>query len=601
MGKQRGRPGKRKKERKRRLEEAAPTHPVRDGDAGPRADDSRMVAVLSTFHEPTTTGFDQAWIGMEPTFQSKRTVRLWEHLAAREGGEVDYFEHPYMLELQERIARRIVERYQADLAAGAPTSLFGSVHLRKEKDPWGFRRQGLRFRFREPGHRDLKVRVTTDPETIEFSIKPVPLEWFHLDEFVDFLQAYIWDVPASLGLVGTLLHGGCQFSISAKTFMVGSLLVDDIATRLNHPELSCFVMDFPNPDDRPFRATRKRYDAFRRLIEAYWEGGFHPSAVGTLTSENAIWDRGWGPAANPPPGLVDPRTGPVGSPREVFQTNFAFGRAVRKRAQVIHCGYWQSAHVRQTGYRPDQIGRYGEGNLNRLQIAGECHVKSDKVLDEARVPEYDAPLDLAMVYREATWEYRGQVCKSSARDFVESLLLYTNHARWLMANPHVTVVPTLAQDLLLMDGEETVRRYGGAALLGRLRREARAATLEASGGRIKTDFLEPGVLFWEAWRVLPRGERAVIAHEVIDRFVEYVHQAATSDPRPGSQDRDPMEWHRHRIMPLLWTALDKAPRGFKVSAAVKAEHKAFLAHRPTYLARRPEFSPLGRPPPWHGL
>ncbi len=36
------------------------------------------------------------------------------------------------------------------------------------------------------------------------------------------------------------------------------------------------------------------------------------------------------------------RGGPAGSKREVFQTNFAFGRAVRLAAQSIDPGYWQS-------------------------------------------------------------------------------------------------------------------------------------------------------------------------------------------------------------------------------------------------------------------
>ena len=77
---------------------------------------------------------------------------------------------------------------------------------------------------------------------------------------------------------------------------------------------------------------------------------------------------------------MDRRKGPQGSAREVFQTNFAFGRAVRLRAQDVDPGYWQSAHPDEDGYRPDQIMRYSEGNLNRLQIAGELHVKSGDVL-----------------------------------------------------------------------------------------------------------------------------------------------------------------------------------------------------------------------------
>ena len=87
--------------------------------------------------------------------------------------------------------------------------------------------------------------------------------------------------------------------------------------------------------------------------------------------------------------------GPTGDARDVFQTNFAFGRAVRLQAQNVHPGYWQSAHPDEDGYRPDQIMRYSEGNLNRLQIVGELHVKSGKVLEAEKAPELDAPLELA--------------------------------------------------------------------------------------------------------------------------------------------------------------------------------------------------------------
>src|SRR6185369_18008153 len=119
----------------------------------------------------------------------------------------------------------------------------------------------------------------------------------------------------------------------------------------------------------------------------------------------------------PPTGLMDDRHGPVGSARDVFQTNFAFGRAVRLYAQNIHPGYWQSAHPDEDGYRPDQIMRYSEGNINRLQIVGELHVKSGKVLEAEMVPELDAPLKSALLATEASWENRAQMSRTSARDF----------------------------------------------------------------------------------------------------------------------------------------------------------------------------------------
>ena len=77
-------------------------------------------------------------------------------------------------------------------------------------------------------------------------IKPIPVQWLYDPRFVEFLQALVWDVPEKFKLSPTLGHGGCQFSISAKSYLTGSLLCDDIADRLSHPELSCFVMDYPN-------------------------------------------------------------------------------------------------------------------------------------------------------------------------------------------------------------------------------------------------------------------------------------------------------------------------------------------------------------------
>src|SRR4029078_7993337 len=120
--------------------------------------------------------------------------------------------------------------------------------------------------------------------------------------------------------------------------------------------------------------------------------------------------------------------GPAGSPREVFQTNFAFGQAVRMLAQNVHPGYWQSGHPHEEGYRPDQIMRYSEGNLNRLQIAGELHVKSGKVLNPERVVEVETPLSLELLYDECSWENRAQMSRTSARDFVEAVLLDIHHA-----------------------------------------------------------------------------------------------------------------------------------------------------------------------------
>ena len=122
------------------------------------------------------------------------------------------------------------------------------------------------------------MRFALDPETFEYSIKPVPLAWFYDAGFVRFLQSFVWEVAAQARAVASIAHGGGQFSLSAKTFLRGSLLADDIATRLNHPELATWIMDWPNPDDRAFRATRAPAARVSRACSsAYWRGRL-PSA-----------------------------------------------------------------------------------------------------------------------------------------------------------------------------------------------------------------------------------------------------------------------------------------------------------------------------------
>jgi hypothetical protein len=332
------------------------------------------------------------------------------------------------------------------------------------------------------------------------------------------------------------------------------------------------------------------------VLDEYWRGAFHPRAIGVLTVENAFLDRGFAPACSPPDGSMHDDRGPVGSDRDVFQTNFAFGRAVRLTAQNVHPGYWQSAHPDEDGYRPDQIMRYSEGNLNRLQIAGEWHVKSGKVLDKKDIPELDAPLDFDMLYDEASWENRGQMGRTSASDFVEAVLLDVHHAKYLVAYPHVRVRSSLAQDQLLANGAETLERLAPKEL-ARLRKQARRSNLEASRGRMKTDWIEPETLFWSAWKHLPLGEQAVIAREAIEGFLERVQQAASHDPRRDSS-QDPMEPHRHRIHPVLWRTLEEERDVLAQAADVRAEWKAWSADTKTYLARRPAWSVADLPAPW---
>jgi hypothetical protein len=566
--------------------------PVSESRADP------MTEVLADFRRQEATEFGHAWVGIEPTFQSEKSVRKWLTMSAESGGEDAYFEGDYMLKTQKKVAKKIKKRYEEQREEGQPHCMFARVELDDDLDPWQVRRQNLRFHWQDEGLEPLEVRLSLDPETFEYSIKPVPLVWFYDERFVQFLEEFLWKTPCKLGLSFAMAHGGGQFSLSAKTVMTGSLLADDIGAKLNHPELATWIMDWPNPDDRAFRATRRRSAAFQQVLREYWAGRFHPRANGILTAENALLDRGFGPACSAPDGLINPALGPTGDGREVFQTNFAFGRAVRWSAQNVHPGYWQSAHPDEDGYRPDQIMRYGEGNLNRLQIAGELHVKSGKVLDQEQAPELDAPLELAMLTTEASWENRAQMSRTSARDYVEAQLLYVHHLRHLQSNPHVKVSDSLLQDQILGDAEETLRRNSGEGTLDELRRAARKINLDLSRGRMNTDWIEPETLFWASWRALPAGEKAALAREVIGNFLAYVQEAAAMDPRPAASRDDPMEWHRHRIHPVLWQSLIDAPSG-DASDPVNNELTAWQSEQEKYLARRPMWSQIrDATPPW---
>jgi hypothetical protein len=186
--------------------------------------------------------------------------------------------------------------------------------------------------------------------------------------------------------------------------------------------------------------------------------------------------------------------------------------------------------------------------------------------------------------------------RTSAEDFVEAVLLDVHHAMYLAEHAHVRVRPTLAQDQLMAQGVETLERLAPKALAA-LRKEARQSNLAASDGRIKTDWIEPETLFWSVWKHLPIGERAVIAREAINGFLERVHEAASYDPR-GDGGRDPMQAHRHRIHPILWETLENERSVLRGYPRVRAEWNAWSKHRKRYLARRPEWSPTKMRAPW---
>ena len=152
-------------------------------------------------------------------------------MAEQPGGEDAYFLDRYMLETQKRIAKAIKRKYDKHSARpDGPYCMFDRVERDDDLDQWQVRRQNLRLPLggRRRWNRS-RCAFALDPETFEYSIKPVPLAWFYDERFVAFLQEFIWKVPQKLGLSCSIAHGGGQFSLSAKTFLTGSLLADDIA------------------------------------------------------------------------------------------------------------------------------------------------------------------------------------------------------------------------------------------------------------------------------------------------------------------------------------------------------------------------------------
>lgn len=553
-----------------------------------------LAPLLARSIDPERTSIDDAWVGLEPTFQSKKCIKLYEKL---EDDEDAYFAHSHMTGMVHAVARDIGRAFGKGKRKGAAWALFDDVEIKDDVDPWKVLRCESRFTF--PNAKDtFDVKFGMDPATFELGIKPVPLQWLLDDDFVAFLQKLAFDVPAAHGLSPSMLNGGGQFHVSAKCFMQGSLLADDIATRLDHPELSTWIMDWPNCDDRALRASTRRAAAFRAVLDDYWRGSFHPKAIGVRTVEDALFDRGFdaASAATTPAGLMT-ESGPKGTAADVFRTNFAFGRAMRMRAQAMEPGYWQLAHPDDDGYRPDQIARYSEANGNRLQIAGELHVKSGRVLDGKRVPELSAALEPSMLATEASWELRGHMSRTSARDYVEAVFLDVNHARWLLKNPRPKVRASLAQDQLLGEAEATIKKHKGTKALASLKRAARKESLALSKGRVKSDFVEPETLFWVAWSALSKGAKAEVAREAVGGFLDVVERATSMDPR-GPRG-DPMEEHRHRVHPLLWRALAQERSPVK-GDRVRRELEIFESEPERFLARRPVYSQVGEPAPWPG-
>ena len=85
--------------------------------------------------DPTSSSFDDAWVGMEPTFQSAKSVRKWREMSAEEGGEDAYFLDHYMLGTLRKVARQIVKTWRKAQRKKDPDCFFDSVKRTKELDP----------------------------------------------------------------------------------------------------------------------------------------------------------------------------------------------------------------------------------------------------------------------------------------------------------------------------------------------------------------------------------------------------------------------------------------------------------------------------------
>src|SRR6185295_14401638 len=106
------------------------------------------------------------------------------------------------------VARAIVNRYRARRKRGDEACMFRRVRVKEEPDQWEVLRQSLKFNWADEKLEVFKVRFTLDPETFEYSIKPVPLAWFYDERFVAFLEEFVWKRSRKAGLTPSIAHGG---------------------------------------------------------------------------------------------------------------------------------------------------------------------------------------------------------------------------------------------------------------------------------------------------------------------------------------------------------------------------------------------------------
>src|SRR4029078_4887840 len=70
---------------------------------------------------------DDAWVGLEPTFTSKKAVRKWARMSAEEGGEDAYLEDEGMVRKMRKVGRAIAKDYTERLARSDAGCLFPAV------------------------------------------------------------------------------------------------------------------------------------------------------------------------------------------------------------------------------------------------------------------------------------------------------------------------------------------------------------------------------------------------------------------------------------------------------------------------------------------
>src|SRR5688572_26794465 len=95
------------------VDHGTPKSVVKQPRSGPRVEYKDMTHVLSTFRDATAADWPNAWAGIEPTFQTRKSIEMWREAAAEgDKGEDAYFESKYMLDTQLDVARDIAKRYR---------------------------------------------------------------------------------------------------------------------------------------------------------------------------------------------------------------------------------------------------------------------------------------------------------------------------------------------------------------------------------------------------------------------------------------------------------------------------------------------------------